>query len=485
MPSVLEIIINGKDNFSKEFSASLDKIGQRMTKLGGVMSAAVTAPLVALGTKAVMAASDFEESLNKVQVVFGEASGTIESFAATASTNLGMSSQQALEAAGTFGNLFTAMGIGVDTSATMSTSLLQLASDLASFNNMDPTVVLEKLRAGLVGEVEPLRTLGVNLNQATIEAKALELGIWDGNGAIDAAAKAQAAYAIIMEQTTNAQGDFARTSDGLANSTRILKGRFEDTSAQLGQILLPFAKQLIDVLQKVLSWVQSLTPAQQKLAVVIAAVAAAIGPLLIVVGTLISSLTTIIPIIGAVATILTGPLGLAIAAIVAAITLFTLAWKNDWLGIRTTLTDVWENKLKPAFEQIKEWLEVFLPKAVNFVKGVWEGLTGAINGIGNAISSVIGWFQKMIDKIKNIHLPSWLTPGSPTPFEMGLRGIADAMKDVNNITAGVNFVPGGLGGTTSNISNTTNKTYNITFPATGQTRGSVLSDIRVANMLYG
>jgi hypothetical protein len=184
-------------------------------------------------------ASDLEESLSKVGVVFGENAGAIDEWARRAAQNMGISRGEALAAAGAFGNLFTTLGLGAEDTKTMSMDIVQLAADLASFNNIAGSDALEKLRAGLVGEAEPLRALGVNINAAAVEAKALEMGLVDANGEVSEAAKVQARYALILEQTTTAQGDFARTSDGHANQMRILKARFADMRAEIGERLLP------------------------------------------------------------------------------------------------------------------------------------------------------------------------------------------------------------------------------------------------------
>lgn len=256
----------------KDAGDSADSFGSKLAGIGSkaaagfaLVGAAAVAGLGALSVKSIMAASDFEEAMSKVGVVFGDSAGQIESFAKGAAQNLGMSSTAALSAAGTFGNLFTAMGIGQKPAADMSTSLITLAGDLASFNNMDPTEVLEKLRAGLTGETEPLKALGVNISAAAIEAKALEMGLGDLTGELTPAAKAQAAYALIMEQTATAQGDFARTKDGVANSMRVIKASFSDLTVQIGQRLLPvvtplivaFASKMpaaIDAAAKVMDW---------------------------------------------------------------------------------------------------------------------------------------------------------------------------------------------------------------------------------------
>lgn len=195
---------------------------------------------VAIGKKLVDAASDLNETMSKTRVVFGDASDAVLEWSQSSATALGMSRQQAAESAASFGNLFVSMKLGAKPAADMSMRLVQLASDLASFNNIDPQQALDALRSGLVGETEPLRALGVNMNDATLRAEALKLGlIQTTSQALDPAVKAQAAYALILEQTTTAQGDFKRTSDGLANSQRIFNAELSDAEAALGQTLLP------------------------------------------------------------------------------------------------------------------------------------------------------------------------------------------------------------------------------------------------------
>ena len=238
MSNEVRIRVTADDKASK----SLNFVGEQARgmatslKLGG---AAAAAGLLALGASSIKAASDFDENLNKVRVVFRESAKDIEAFATNARTNLGLSQSAALSAAGTFGNLFTAMKISRPAAAEMSQGILQLAADLASFNNIKPEEALEKLRAGLVGETEPLRTLGVNLSAAAVTARALAMGLADTEKALTPAMKAQAAYSLILEQTRTAQGDFARTSDGLANKQRVLTASFDDLKVTIGQQLLP------------------------------------------------------------------------------------------------------------------------------------------------------------------------------------------------------------------------------------------------------
>lgn len=187
----------------------------------------------------IKSASDLNESLNKTTVAFADSSKEILEWSKTSATAFGQSQRQALEAASSFGLLFRTMGVTSEESAEMSKRLTELASDLASINNISPEEALIKLRAGLVGEVEPLRTVGVLLNAAVVEQKALALGLADTSKALSEQDKVMARYQLILEQTTLAQGDFARTSAELANAQRTLDAQIEDTSARLGRFLLP------------------------------------------------------------------------------------------------------------------------------------------------------------------------------------------------------------------------------------------------------
>ena len=212
----------------KSFGQELEGVGQRIT---------------AVARNAIDAASDLGESQNKARVVLGQAVAQINEFAQTSASALGLSKQKTLEATATLGNLFTAMKIGKQPAADMSISIVKLASDLASFNNVKPEVALEKLRAGLTGEAEPLKALGVMLNETTMKAKATEMGFKAVGGQFTEQQKVMARYALILEQTKTAQGDFANTLTGLANATRIAKANFEDLSAELGARLLPLVNQ--------------------------------------------------------------------------------------------------------------------------------------------------------------------------------------------------------------------------------------------------
>jgi hypothetical protein len=258
----------------------------------------------------------------------------------------------------------------------------------------------------------------------------------------------------------------------------------------------------------------------------------------------------------------------AVAAVIAAVALLRTAWETDFMGIRTALTDFWNNQAKPALEELWTWLQINVPIAIqtladfwnntllpalsdfwNFIQtkvipafqAVWEfintkvipvlaaigNVIGAVvnlaltamaglfekvllpaltkawdfinkyvlpvlrdmadvvktvlgpplqwlkdnvidplarsfGGVKTSVKDVVDWLNNLARKINELKLPDWLTPGSPTPFEMGLRGISDAMKDVSGLAmpqfgAGLGGLPtmagagAGAGGSSATI----------------------------------
>lgn len=216
-----------------------ERFGVSATALkAGLATAAVAAggALVKFGADAVQAASELNEQISGTRVQFGDASESVLEFAKDAASALGLAQTDALQASNNFGAFFTNVGIGQKTAADLSTGLVQLSADIASFKNVagGAAEVAESLRSGLSGETEPLRKFGIFLDDASTKSKAMELGLGGANRELTAGEKIIARYSQILEQTGKAQGDFARTSDSLANQQRILAAQTENLKASLG-----------------------------------------------------------------------------------------------------------------------------------------------------------------------------------------------------------------------------------------------------------
>jgi|DEB0MinimDraft_6_1074348.scaffolds.fasta_scaffold22569_1 hypothetical protein len=253
--AVIAPIVSTFDNAGvRKATKAFDKLqGAAKASFGKIAGAAKVAATAVAGIgvvgvagalKAIDAASDLEEAISKAGVLFGDGADEIERFAEGAAKALGQSKQEAIDAAATFAIFGKSAGLAGDDLVGFSTDFVELASDLASFNNTSPEDAVQAIGAALRGESEPLRRYGVLLNDATLKAEALALGIYDGEGALTAQQKVLAAEQAIYKQTADAQGDFARTSDGLANKQRILRAQLANVTTEIGSKLLPIALQI-------------------------------------------------------------------------------------------------------------------------------------------------------------------------------------------------------------------------------------------------
>jgi hypothetical protein len=236
---LLPFVTTYDDKGAKKAQTSLAGLSKNFLSTGLVVSGVAT-----FMKSAITSASNLQETINKTNVVFGAASGSIREFANTASTKLGQSKQQALDAAATFAAFGKSAGLAGEDLVDFSTDFVTLASDLASFNNTTPEEAIQAIGAALRGESEPIRKYNVLLSDAVLKNRALEMKIYDGTGALTAQQKIMATQAEIIDQANDALGDYERTSDGFANTTKSLTAQFEDLSAAIGGKFLPVAEDL-------------------------------------------------------------------------------------------------------------------------------------------------------------------------------------------------------------------------------------------------
>lgn len=220
------------------------KVGAGAALAGGLVAGKIL-------SDSIQAASDLGETVSKTQAVFGTASEDLIAYAATAVESTGQSKRAFLDYTSGFGLLLKEIGGQSEAAAAkQATDLATLTADLASFFNRSTEDVAGAISSALTGEFESLKSFGVVINDARLQAKALELGLSDGTGALDAQAKQLATLALIYESTGDAQGDFLRTSDALANQQRILSAQWENAKATLGEQFLPVAVTVANFLSK-------------------------------------------------------------------------------------------------------------------------------------------------------------------------------------------------------------------------------------------
>ena len=331
---------------TSKFTNSLNKankqlggFSKRLTNVGKDLSLKLTLPIAAAGGAAIKLASDFEESLNKVDVSFKQSSAEVKEFTKTTLTQFGIAQGTALDMAAMFGDMGTSMGLTTQEAAKMSTSMVGLAGDLASFKNIKIEEATTALAAVFTGETESLKRLGIVMTEANLKQFALSQGIQTNIKDMTQAEKTTLRYQFVMASTANAQGDFARTQDGAANQMRIFTESLKELGANIGAIILPAFTELVSGANKIVQGFIGLSDGAKKAILVIGSIAASIGPLLLGLGAIIK----IAPLVSAGFTLMTGPIGIAIVAIgaiVAAVIYFRDELKGLGSFLKTKITNV-------------------------------------------------------------------------------------------------------------------------------------------------
>jgi hypothetical protein len=329
----------GFDKSMKNAQKKLGRWSRDANRIGNQLTTNLTLPIVALGAGAVKLASDFEESLNKVNVSFGESSKEVQAFAKTTLKSFGIAEGSALEMASLFGDMGTSMGLTQKQASGMSTSLVGLAGDLSSFKNIRLDIAQTALASIFTGETESLKKLGIVMTEANLKQFALEQGITKTIKQMTQAEKVQLRYNFVISKSQNALGDYARTSDGVANSTRNLQESVKELGEQFGKELLPIASDVIRVLTNVVTKIGSMSDENKKLAINIALVTAAFGPLFKAAAAFLSVVQKLIIFIPRLYAVIMGPVGI-VAALVA-------------LYIKMDEGDGFINNLKKKFTELK------------------------------------------------------------------------------------------------------------------------------------
>lgn len=236
--------------YFKSLGTAVAGVGSKLLAMGKYAAFALGALAGAVLTNAIKQASDFGETVSKFNIVFGDNAKAMRAWAEEYGAAIGRSKKEMLDFMSTSQGFLIPMGIDEAQATKMSQVLTQLSFDLGSFHNIADDEAFEKIRAGLSGEAEPLKVLGVVLNEAAMKAELLKHGL-DPSTATEAQ-KVMARYNIILASTAMAQGDAERTSDSFANKVKALHAAWDDFLVILGEKVLPYAAMLVDWLTKLL-----------------------------------------------------------------------------------------------------------------------------------------------------------------------------------------------------------------------------------------
>ena len=308
------------------------------------------------------------------------------------------------------GAIFTGIGMGAEQAAKMSEMMTSLSYDLASFNNLADEDAFGKLRSGLMGETEGLKTMGIVLNEAALKQSMLGMGIQGTFNDLDEATKVQVRFNSILAQTSDAQQDVTRTAGSYTNSLKGVKGIWADFLASAGAkftpvlttlfntiieawpTIEPMLMGLVDLLAGGLSeavpiLVQLGSDLLPVFCDALGLVFQVAGPLIPVVGTFLS---TLLPPLASLLSLLAGTLLPPITQILTVIC-------ND---ILVPLMPVISTIAQAILPPVAQLLGLIAP-ILQLIAPVLQVIGDLLSGIANVVGTLIGWVADGVGAVVN------------------------------------------------------------------------------------
>lgn len=251
-------------NEQKEFNQNVQSGAAALDGMAGKIAGLVAGYVSLQGAMSTVKsgidyASDLAEVQNVVDVTFGKAAASVNEWSQQALEAYGLNEVTAKQYVGTMGAMLKSSGVAGNSVLDMSEKIVGLAGDVASFYNLDTNTAFEKIRSGISGETEPLKQLGINMSVANLEAYALSQGITTAYDKMSQAEQTMLRYNYLMSVTSDAQGDFARTSDSWANQTRLLGESWTEFVGKMAANLLPTLTAGVSALNDVILWMSENT----------------------------------------------------------------------------------------------------------------------------------------------------------------------------------------------------------------------------------
>ena len=209
--------------------------------------------------------NDFYEAANMFGVSMGDMTNEASGFIDKMEQLLGIDPSEAMNAMANIYSMTKSFGLAKEQAYTLSKSLTQLGYDLSSLKNIPISQAFTKIRSAMAGELEPMLQLGVDISQARLQQELLALGFNKQVSTLSQADKATLRYIAILKQTTDAQGDFARTLSSPANMIRVLKAQLSGLARDIGSLLYPALKSIlppliaaVELIREFVQWVAKL-----------------------------------------------------------------------------------------------------------------------------------------------------------------------------------------------------------------------------------
>ena len=380
----------------KQASASMKNFGTRMESFGRDMSTKVTLPIIGIGTAMVTAASDAEETRSKFDTVFRDLASSTREWAETTATAVKRSSLDLESYLATLQDTFVPMGFARDEAAKLSQQMVQLGVDLGSFNNMADADVIRDLTSAMIGNHETVRKFGVLITEATLKQELLNMGLGDGAKEATNQQKALARLNIIMNSTTDAQGDAVRTSESFANQMKGLSATLRDLRVEFGNEIIPVLKEsFIPALEDAMNRIRLMDEEAKRNTLQMGAFAAAIPLVTWALGSLIKNIVVISRALKGLFLFLSANPFVAVAASVATLGGAFYKEVRNVRKFREELENISDIELDKQFDKIANTTDKLTSAFGLYV----ADLSGA-NGIGAQFLATLAHITGQTDRYK-------------------------------------------------------------------------------------
>lgn len=346
MPNNVDITVTSTDKTGPGIdsaTANVKKLTGAVSTAGETMKGVIAADALQQASRqvyefvnqSIKAASNLEQAVGGTEAVFKEAADQIGDFAKTSAETVGLSESDFRNFTTVIGGQLKRMTGDLDFAADKSIELSKVAADLAATYGGTTKEAMEAFSAALRGEADPAERFNLNLKVSVVQAKAVELGLAKSTLTVSEAAKAQATYALIMDQAKDALGQFNRENDSAAHKQQVATAEIENAKAALGQGLLPIYASAASAVGKLAEGFGELPKPVQESITVIAGLGAAYAVLAPkIVAAKVATKELGITMAGTKAFI-AGPWGLAIGAAITLVAAFTIGQQEAASRVRS------------------------------------------------------------------------------------------------------------------------------------------------------
>jgi hypothetical protein len=402
-------------DYSKKLNTATKQMvsfGDKLGRVGRSMSLKVSAPIALVSAVVLKLGLDAVESENLFEVSFGKMADSARTWSEELADSLGLNEFALRNQSAQLFTMFESMGLATSQAFEMSTAMTELSLDMASFFDLPTADAFEKLRAGITGEVEPLKRLGIIVSDQVIKQAALTSGIIDQKRELTEIEKVQSRWNVILRATQKAQGDLARTMDSPTNRLRAFKEQMKEAGIQIGQTIIQtegFMKamegmdRIAGFAQRAAEWFSKLSPELQSNIIQMVALAAATGPVLTVLSDLVIALAGVVigfagaKIVYVKVAAAVIALDVALIALVASVGIFALSWSQNWGNIRGQLVTA-QTAIIASFKAIGDAAWELLAFFSDIGSVLWDALWGE-EAMDVSFKRMVDSFHKRLDTL--------------------------------------------------------------------------------------